>query len=516
MKEAITHAHIPRQRISEEGMSGQLDAQTVGPTFVPEGEAAQVGTHAEAPVSFPRTEAAKASADDFLARMDAEISAFQKDIHRAPEAPAPDVRKLSEAEITALDNVTQLNDLPQDVRDMVHGKLAGHRDYVREKEVEERAGEELKARARAAADKAYDDSRETWEGHYDRQANLHPALAGMGSKLFAKQIEDRAAQRAEEAYDGHRGMVESRAADYHDGSIDQALRALDREEANSPSARLAELRASIANGKELPEWAAEAAKEQAAAEVAAGTTAETIAEPKQVEPGLYRSGQHNGASDAESGSAQDSASQAGDRAASDTDDLGAIWDNLLTSKGYVQSPGVPSATDLSAQETKARSHRVMDSGYHRFSKKFSERARRLGVGFAAGAAALAAAVGVPVAAQSSGDAAPTRNAPITTTHTGHGGNTPETGGAKVDQQTPEDADIQLGGNGDSIWAETVKAAEARGRHLTEAQKREVVGAVLKANGQTWESARHLPDGFKFQIKQSQLQQILNDLHNRAE
>jgi len=70
--------------------------------------------------------------------------------------------------------------------------------------------------------------------------------------------------------------------------------------------------------------------------------------------------------------------------------------------------------------------------------------------------------------------------------------------------------LELGHNGDSVWAETVNYANARGITLTNAQAHHVVGEILRSNHQSWESAHHLPVGYHFGINQHELDELLED------
>ena len=69
--------------------------------------------------------------------------------------------------------------------------------------------------------------------------------------------------------------------------------------------------------------------------------------------------------------------------------------------------------------------------------------------------------------------------------------------------------VTLSTHGDSIWREVVQYASSHGAQLNEPDKRPLVDRVLRANGQTWPSARNLPDGFRFTIPPDVQQDILN-------
>lgn len=66
----------------------------------------------------------------------------------------------------------------------------------------------------------------------------------------------------------------------------------------------------------------------------------------------------------------------------------------------------------------------------------------------------------------------------------------------------------LGYPGDTIWDETRSFASQYGVTLSERDKQDIVGDILKSNHQSWLRARHLPVGYQFTINQSEVNEIL--------
>jgi len=140
--------------------------------------------------------------------------------------------------------------------------------------------------------------------------------------------------------------------------------------------------------------------------------------------------------------------------------------------------------------------------------KEAEQARRTRLGvatFLAGSIALGATILLlhahsPPAEHHPGPTKPPGPVVVTPPPSGGGGGTqPAVGPAKVSLSYP----------GASIWEGTVDFAHDHGVTLSEGQKQDIVGDILKSNNQTWSSARHLPTGFRFIINQYEVNEILN-------
>lgn len=132
------------------------------------------------------------------------------------------------------------------------------------------------------------------------------------------------------------------------------------------------------------------------------------------------------------------------------------------------------------------------------------RSRKKIVAWVAGGIAVAAAVSFAVLEAKGHGTGHAHTTPIVPGSHGSGGG--GGGGGAIEQL--QAANLSLGHHGDTIWTEVVGFATSHGVKLDEEHKRQVVDAVLKANGQTWESARDLPVGYRFHIPPDILEHYL--------